>query len=385
MNSEEIKRILDAYCSKEFQSKLQNVREKIMDGINSIVREIKEKEESIYLSDFIESRIKDERSLQEKLFLKGYFNELESIPKKISKIQDMIIEKIPDLIGFRVNCYFIEDEEYIQNEILKLYKNCVENMELELDNKSNSYYGQQLRKFNGKYKYNNSKYRFELQIKSMLHNTWSEIDHDEIYKRERYDIFSSVKGSIVNSVAEITKQISAQLKILTEELKEERDFIYGLFSLYTYESVKNKTNIDKLGRGYEKFYNLCKYCEEIDECVREFVIARLKKTPNDFKRKRLFENIEENTYDDLIAINKLLVETNDYNKLCFEAIFSEIINFDNQDDLLRKISFAIYKKCHDDWISNNTGDIENDPFKDENERTETFIVDIEKILQELLS
>ena len=38
-----------------------------------------------------------------------------------------------------------------------------------------------------------------------------------------------------------------------------------------------------------------------------------------------------------------------------------------------------------DWISNNTGDIENDPFKDENERTETFIVDIEKILQELLS
>lgn len=133
------------------------------------------------------SRIKSPDSIREKLLRNNYYY-------IYSDYKDAI-ENLPDLIGIRIECRFIDDEKKIFNIIENdfniktengFYKSKLNsNIELQLDEKQPKIQknGFEIYKIDGKYVIDKMHFiNFELQIKSLVNIFWGEIDHSVLYK-----------------------------------------------------------------------------------------------------------------------------------------------------------------------------------------------------------
>ena len=111
----------DAY-NKEFRENISKIRFEIEDILKKFVAHL---EENLHLNQRIfkniESRIKEDDSFIEKIKRKNYINEW-PIGREKSNIQDTICRNLPDLIGYRINCFFSDDEKKIYDELKKLIK-----------------------------------------------------------------------------------------------------------------------------------------------------------------------------------------------------------------------------------------------------------------------
>lgn len=131
-----------------------------------------------------ESRIKSYDSFSEKIYRKGYIQSWQITDDK-DKNKELIMRQLPDLIGFRITCFFLDAEPSIYR-LLKEYNDCGKFDKITLDFNENCMQknGHTIYKVTGKY---NNKYCFELQIKSIMHNVWGEVEHKTIYKSRDFD------------------------------------------------------------------------------------------------------------------------------------------------------------------------------------------------------
>ena len=160
-------------------------------------------------------RIKSADSLKEKILRNNLY-------LKYKTPQDLI-DNLSDLIGFRIECRFIEDEEKTYQDIVKLfniredggyYSNPLNNnVSLYLDQEQPMIQknGFEIYKIDGKYCKDGVSVNFELQIKSMVNVFWGDIDHRVLYKNFNYmlteDFFRDIMSSIKDNLTMIDRQL----------------------------------------------------------------------------------------------------------------------------------------------------------------------------------
>ena len=173
----------------------------------------------------ITTRIKTQESLREKLIRRNFFMRF---PDPVSGFK-----YIQDLVGIRVECRFIKDEEDLYKKIIEDFtiksdrgyyrSNKNKKIRLKLDDPQPQTLanGFTMYKLDGEYDTGSYIYCFELQIKSFVNVFWGEIDHKLLYKNYNYIITEGFFREIMNSINDNLKMIDKQLMILYDHVKKQ--------------------------------------------------------------------------------------------------------------------------------------------------------------------
>ncbi|WBW50734.1 (p)ppGpp synthetase [Peptoniphilus equinus] len=171
----------------------------------------------------ISYRIKSENSLREKIVKNNYFIETQDA--------ESMLMKISDLIGLRIECRFLKEEELLFKEIkslftYKAYDGYYKTTEsspilLKLAEKQPQIQknGFEIYKIDGIYEYGLNKFNFELQIKSMVNGFWGEIDHRILYKNYNYMMNENFIKEIMASIKDSLYMVDKQLQILFDHVQ----------------------------------------------------------------------------------------------------------------------------------------------------------------------
>ena len=195
-----------------------------------ILEAISEKLNHFFLTNFkdcegflnVTSRVKSEQSIREKLIRNNFY--------RIYKDPQMATLGLSDLIGQRIECRFIKDEENIYYGLLRKFNiqgedgyyrsSKDENIYLRLSEKQPQMQrnGFEIYKIDGYYHYFKTKFKFELQIKSMVNLFWGEIDHSVLYKNYNYMITEDFFRDIMYSIKDNLTMIDRQLMLLYNQV-----------------------------------------------------------------------------------------------------------------------------------------------------------------------
>lgn len=268
------KELVETYSSIGFIEKIQKKRIIIEDDLNKFISTLS-KENSVKVFENLGSRVKSTESFREKLKRKDYINTWK-IPKGKNKIAPYIEKNLPDLIGFRINCFFYEDEKLIYEQLKKYYDEGKLGIKYSLDFQENILQanGHRIYKVSGKHE-NTS---FEIQIKCSVHNIWGEVEHSRIYKGEHYDYKLEYKKNITEEVFKILKSSDQQLKTIFEEKHSKDDLIKSLFYQYTYEIIKESEKLKILSKHYHCFFSIFNTKDHLDN-MKKFVSHKLIDSP----------------------------------------------------------------------------------------------------------
>ncbi len=182
--------------------------------------------DSFFINDHflnVSYRIKSPESLREKILRHNFYIKY--------KTPENLINNLSDLIGFRIECRFIEDEKKIYDDIVELFKIELEdgyytnplnsNIMLDLKTKQpqKQKNGFEIYKIDGKYVKDDVSVNFELQIKSLVNVFWGEIDHRILYKNFNYMLTEDFFRDIMSSIKDNLSMIDRQLMLVYNHLK----------------------------------------------------------------------------------------------------------------------------------------------------------------------
>lgn len=207
-----------------------------IDFVNNSADSIRKFFKDIFLNcDFYintQARVKTEDSIREKFLRNNYYY---IYPNSIEAIRNL-----PDLIGVRIECRFMDDEKKIfdvicENFTIKgsdgFYKSELNsNIELKLSEKQPMIQknGFEIYKIDGRFVDGDDVINFELQIKSLVNVFWGEIDHRVLYKNFNYMITEDFIRAIMFSIKANLSMVDNQLQSVYNHLK----------------NVENKSNFD---------------------------------------------------------------------------------------------------------------------------------------------
>lgn len=352
-------KVIEAFVDDKFQSLLRDASGKIEKILNNFIIFENTKDQKTKISQRVISRIKSNESLNEKLDRKDYIDKWKFVDSTKDNIQKIICNELPDLIGFRINCYFKNDEKGIFDDLLIwLKKNHCSDIILENKPVAKQKNNHDIYKIACKYKELSNFYCFEVQIKSLLHDTWGEVEHSIIYKCKDFDSRRELKKAIVEGLYNILDGVDKQLNKLYLNKLNLEDIKYELFYVYTKTNFVNNTDI--LGEHYENFYNLKDYINDYKKCMNEYLSNKIveaayaKRKLADFKLNIPVEVIEEKIdkykFSMICKIARNLFDF-DSNKIFLKYIISGILNYANND---------IEDEFIDDTQDHSLNDIEND-------------------------
>ncbi|MGG5461996.1 GTP pyrophosphokinase [Clostridium sp. B9] len=163
----------------------------------------------------ISTRVKSASSLKEKIIRHNYYLKYDSA--------DDLLKNLSDLIGVRIECRFIEDEEHIFKFIRAVFNSTNKegysysaqspNIFLDLNEHQplKQKNGFELYRVDGFILNEGERFNFELQIKSMVNNFWGEIEHKIIYKNYNMILgdkfYKNILHSIKNNLCLIDNQL----------------------------------------------------------------------------------------------------------------------------------------------------------------------------------
>ncbi len=194
--------------------------EKVADELGSFFND------SFFINDHflnVNYRIKSSESLREKILRHNFYIRYET--------PERVLDNLSDLIGFRIECRFIEDENKIYQDIVKLFEiECEDgfytnplnsHIMLQLGEKQpqKQKNGFEIYKIDGKYCKKNICINFELQIKSLVNVFWGEIDHRVLYKNFNYMLTEDFFRDIMSSIKDNLSMIDRQLMLVFDHLK----------------------------------------------------------------------------------------------------------------------------------------------------------------------
>lgn len=252
----------------------------------------------------IESRIKSEASLKEKIIRNKYYLNCNSAHD--------VLDLLPDLIGVTVQCRFISEENRIYHALLPFFNidkeefnPCQLDPNLHLNCKTMQPQQQRngftIYRIDGYYLFNDHRINFELQIKSLVHRFWSDIEHQVVYKNTQFLYNDSFMKQVLSSVHDSLEVVDHQLQIISRQMlvesQDNRDFgmsekgfkmflaksISDLYTLKMVDSLGFTTDFKKCGAilsqyiyihdfvssenpsmrmlEYFEHFNLLKFCE----------------------------------------------------------------------------------------------------------------------------
>ena len=352
MDEQVINKIIDLYKEKEFQSKLEKQRNDIESELDNFIKELSNKANyNKKIKEKVVSRIKTSESLSEKLKRKNYFSE-EIINSSPSEALNLLKSKIRDLIGFRINCYFKEDEKVIFEKLKSYLINKSFQVDVDQDPQKNGHPIFKMHCSKKKLDFN-----FEIQVKSLLHDVWGEVEHKIIYKAREYDSRLAFKKQLIESLWKILEGTDEQLIKIFESRGDEHKTKKELFYIIT----SKKKDDEKLAQHYDNFFMLTECVSGFIEDLDKYIGHYLLKDEINFKPKDIKKDIHEGT--DNIKKN---IDVYKLEKVC--EIAKNIYDFDKPDQFISFLLNEIFSKIENDSLSDEEyGDDFNDELSNEEE------------------
>lgn len=173
----------------------------------------------------IASRIKNADSLKEKLIRNKFYLGYDSV--------EDALDHVTDIVGLTIECRFITDENKIYQEIRERFSRIVNGyyyakdndtigLELHMPQPQLQRNGFTIYRIDGHYRFQGKVINFELQIKSLIHAFWSEIEHEVVYKNTDMVIYDSFMRNMLSSMRDNLEVIDSQLEIVTKQMKAQR-------------------------------------------------------------------------------------------------------------------------------------------------------------------
>ncbi len=172
----------------------------------------------------VNSRVKSKESLREKIIRNRFYVDYQNA-------QD-ILDNLSDLIGFIIECRFIEDEYKVLNIIRE---------RMNVRNEDDGYYcneahplfyldcasrqpqiqknGFAIYRIDGYYLKNGVKVNMELQIKALVHSFWGEIEHKLVYKNTNYYVYDDFMKDLLASIKANLTITDRQLNIIYDQMQ----------------------------------------------------------------------------------------------------------------------------------------------------------------------
>lgn len=171
----------------------------------------------------LHSRLKSEKSLKEKLIRNHFYLDYKDGEDAISHLSD--------LIGITIECRFIRNENEIYQKLLRHFIRSDEGwavcrefeaMHLNTHMPQPQYQrnGFTIYRIDGYYVFNDAKVNFELQIKSMVHNFWSDIEHKIVYKNPDFAVYDRFNKSMLGAIRDNLDVVDHQLEIMFDEISD---------------------------------------------------------------------------------------------------------------------------------------------------------------------
>lgn len=329
-------RLIDAFASDDFQKKIHQYRSSIelelMKFLEWLQGELKPSQKIFHSP---ESRIKSKTSFDEKISRKDYIHKWD-LSGDMGSIQEEILKGLPDLIGFRITCYFMDDEEDIYRSLEKYYEQVgFQNIQLNFEEGTQQQNGHKIYKVSGLYE---GKVSFELQIKAMVHNVWGEVEHKTIYKGRQYAVDSNRQRTVTEEIFSILKASDRQLLALFTHEYTEEDLVFGLFAEQTRQRITDTANTDYLAVHYKSFFEI--FSTACRAAILSFVSNALADRPYE-KVRITIANPDSKTESLAASIKNEFVE---YYLQVQYGIAQELYSFEDYDEFILYLAKTLIEK-----------------------------------------
>ena len=179
------------------------------------------------------SRVKSRESLREKLLRnKFYLTCSEPIDA---------LNALHDIVGITIECRFIRNEAEIYHRLFRDFSEPNDEgyaisltnpdilLNLGMPQPQLQRNGFAIYRIDGKYRFNDLYIGFELQIKSLVHRFWSEIEHEVVYKNQEVVRNVRFMRKMLSSIRDSLDVVDHQLEtVYTEMLMESREAEIGM-------------------------------------------------------------------------------------------------------------------------------------------------------------
>ncbi|MDX9916565.1 MAG: (p)ppGpp synthetase [Gudongella sp.] len=309
--------------------------------------------DSLFIKDHflnVNYRIKSSESLKEKILRHNFYMKYDT--------PEDLVEDLSDLIGFRIECRFIEDESKIYQDILRLFNNqqedgyysnvLNESISLNLDEKQPQIQknGFEIYKIDGRYRKDGVTVNFELQIKSMVNVFWGDIDHRVLYKNFNYMLTEDFFRDIMSSIKDNLTMIDRQLMLIYNHLS----------SMDASSTPSKNTQIKNLiSKTIHDIY-IVKVRQEVgfvldfkksSDVIVDFIFSRTENDNGNYGESflRIINRLNEigsknMDFNDFIDFDREFVYNDDFSKKIGSSIL-QVINKDFRWNLFFKIIFDI--------------------------------------------
>lgn len=274
--------------------------------------------------EHVSGRVKDYEECLSK-FEQKYFQEIETSNKDYN-----IIDYLSDFVGIRIVCPYLKDTNAIRKELGKYFREVSStNKTVQIENTDDKfgYKGLHLdlklnRKYSTKQKYAPySHIQFELQIRTIIQDAWSILDHKIKYKKS---IPQSLKRRI-NRLSALFEIADDEFLLIYDEITAEEKRISN--RLKKGQSVEKNKPLDVfrflfVALRYFPEYNFIEF--KVDGFVQEILNTKRKFTESEL-------NDALKTY--LISVNKIAEienkELNPYTKIRYSLYLYDRDSFSN--------------------------------------------------------
>lgn len=172
----------------------------------------------------LHTRIKGKDSLKEKLIRNHFYLDYET-PKEA-------IDNLHDLIGITVECRFIRNETEMYQSLFTHfikqkdeYAVCKEDSNLYLNltqpQPQLQRNGFTIYRLDGYYLFGGERINYELQIKSLVHHFWSNIEHEVVYKNPDFVMYDAFNKEMLGAIRDNLDVVDRQLEIMYNEISNQ--------------------------------------------------------------------------------------------------------------------------------------------------------------------
>ena len=172
----------------------------------------------------VHTRIKTRESLREKLLRNKFYLHFDH-PRDA-------LMYFSDLVGVTIECQYIRNEAESNNSLFHHFKidgsgfsksledpNILLNMHMPQPQTQRN--GFTIYRIDGYYMFNSERINFELQIKSLVHRFWSEIEHEVVYKNPDFVVYDKFMKNMLGAVRDNLDVVDRQLEIMYNEISNE--------------------------------------------------------------------------------------------------------------------------------------------------------------------
>lgn len=273
-----------------------------------------------------QNRIKTNVSFKDKLIRNNYVSSWTYDDSNYQANKETLCKNLPDFIGFRINTLFGNEEESLANSLIEFLNNQTNIVipEAEQNPKNLQSNGHAIIKFQGHINLEKEptiKFGFEIQIKSMVHNLWGEVEHRSIYKPNSFDFRIDENKKSVENIWQILTSVDQQLFNINKEIYRKDDLLKQLFTIYLDEMKLIPTLNSHY--YYSIFFNtfLLNDIESLEKLLAQLIIEQNIESKLDYN----IENLENNfAYDTLETILAKILYPNESEFI--EKIFQQCFN-----------------------------------------------------------